>query len=65
MEATREAPVVELEAKDLPAHCPNKSMPVWCHHPRVFLDVAHTGEARCPYCGTGYRLKGGAAPHAH
>jgi uncharacterized Zn-finger protein len=25
----------------------------------VFLDVAHTGEVRCPYCGTVYRLKAG------
>ena len=25
----------------------------------VFLDVAHTGEARCPYCGTVYKLKAG------
>ncbi len=65
MRTTDELPVVELEAKSLPAFCPNPSMPVWCHHPRVFLDVATTGEARCPYCGTGYKLKGGAAAHGH
>lgn len=65
MSATREMPVVEVEAKDLPAFCPNPSMPVWCHHPKVFLDLAHAGEASCPYCGTVYRLKGGAAPSAH
>ena len=28
-------------------------------HPRVFLDIAETGEAMCPYCGTRYRLAGG------
>jgi len=52
--------VVELEAKDLPAFCPNPSMPVWCHHPKVFLDVTSTGQAKCPYCGTVYQLTGGA-----
>ncbi|MDQ8003010.1 MAG: zinc-finger domain-containing protein, partial [Pseudomonadota bacterium] len=25
----------------------------------VYLDVARTGEAKCPYCGTVYRLKAG------
>ncbi|HEX7155711.1 MAG TPA: zinc-finger domain-containing protein [Burkholderiaceae bacterium] len=56
---TTEPLVVELLAKDLPAFCPNPSMPVWNHHPRVFLDVAARGEAMCPYCGTRYRLKAG------
>jgi uncharacterized Zn-finger protein len=60
MSATKEMPVVELEGKELPAFCPNPSMPVWCHHPKVFLDVSTTGEAKCPYCGTVYHLLGGA-----
>ena len=51
---------LELDAADLPAFCPNPRMPIWSAHPRVFLDVASTGEARCPYCGTVYRLKPGA-----
>jgi uncharacterized Zn-finger protein len=51
--------VVELDAKDLPAFCPNPQMPIWCHHPRVFLDLSHQNEARCPYCGTAYRLREG------
>ena len=59
-----ELPLVELSAKDLPAFCPNPSMPVWNHHPRVFLDVTRTGEAMCPYCGTKYRLRPGEAPRA-
>jgi len=25
----------------------------------VYLDVAHSGQAKCPYCGTEYRLKAG------
>ena len=61
----QEMPVVTLEAKDLPAYCPNKTMALWNQHPRVYLDVATTGEAACPYCSTIYRLKGGAAQHGH
>ena len=39
--------------------CPNPKMPLWSNHPRVFIDVATTGEGRCPYCGTAYRLRAG------
>ncbi len=52
-------PVVELQAGDLPAHCPNPAMPLWSSHPRVFLDFDHHGEAKCPYCGTRYKLAPG------
>ena len=31
----------------------------------LVLDVATTGAAKCPYCGTAYQLKGGAAAHGH
>jgi uncharacterized Zn-finger protein len=55
--------VVEVTARDLAGpgavFCPNPKMPLWSGHPRVFLDIATTGEARCPYCGTLYRLKAG------
>ncbi len=55
--------VVELSAKDLQGQgvtfCPNPKMPLWCNHPRVYIDLSHTGEGRCPYCGTVYRLKAG------
>lgn len=54
---------VELDSKDLPPYCPNPAMPVWSSHPRVFLDFAANGEARCPYCSTVYRLKPGAVAH--
>jgi uncharacterized Zn-finger protein len=60
-----DSPVVELSARDLPAFCPNPQMPVWNHHPRVFLDVATRGEAMCPYCGTRYRLKAGEKVAGH
>ena len=57
--------VVELLATELNAQggvfCPNPKagMKLWNNHPRVYLDVAHTGAAKCPYCGTEYRLKAG------
>ncbi len=55
--------VVEVTAKDVQGHgvvfCPNPKMPLWSGHPRVFIDVASTGEGKCPYCGTVYRLKAG------
>ncbi|MGL4767180.1 MAG: zinc-finger domain-containing protein [Formosimonas sp.] len=58
------APVIELKASDLPAHCPNPNMEQWSSHPRVFIDVSH-GEAACPYCGTVYRLKAGEVVKGH
>jgi uncharacterized Zn-finger protein len=44
--------------------CPNPKMPLWSNHPRVFLDIVTTGEGKCPYCGTLYRLAAGSAPRA-
>ena len=59
------ADAVLIDPKELPAFCPNKAMPLWSSHPRVFLELESTGEASCPYCGTRYRLKGGARPGSH
>jgi uncharacterized Zn-finger protein len=62
---------VELRAKDLNAnggvYCPSAKadMKLWNGHPKVYLDVAHTGEAKCPYCGTVYKLKAGESVAAH
>ncbi len=56
---------IELSAKDLNAQggvfCPSPKadMKLWDNHPKVFLDVAHSGEAKCPYCSTVYKLKAG------
>ncbi|OIQ94182.1 zinc-finger domain protein [mine drainage metagenome] len=58
-------PVVYLSASDLPAFCPNPSMPLWASHPRIFLDVVNESEAMCPYCGTRYRLKRDTHVRAH
>jgi uncharacterized Zn-finger protein len=53
--------VVEVTAADLlgpgVVACPNPRMAPWSSHPKVFIDVITTGEGRCPYCGTVYRLK--------
>ena len=63
---------VELLAKDLNGHggvyCPsdNADMKLWNTHPKVYLDVASTGAAKCPYCGTEYKLKAGEhVGHGH
>jgi len=57
--------IIEVTADDLPLHCPTPEMLLWNSHPRVFLPVEIKGEALCPYCGTLYVLKGGAAPDCH
>ena len=61
--------LVEVAAADLVGHgavfCPNPKMPLWSNHPRVFIDVGSTGEGKCPYCGTVYRLKAGEKLHSH
>jgi uncharacterized Zn-finger protein len=64
MNTNAQTKAVELQASELPAFCPNKNMPVWNHHPRVFLDVSH-GPAACSYCGTVYQLKAGETLAAH
>jgi uncharacterized Zn-finger protein len=60
--------VVELVAADLSGpgvvYCPNPKMPLWSTHPKVFIDIASSGEGKCPYCGTVYRLKAGETLHS-
>jgi len=56
---------IEITAEDLPLHCPMPSMMLWNSHLRVFLSIEATGKALCPYCGTHYTLKGGAAGGHH
>lgn len=41
---------------ELPLSCPSPAMALWNSHPRVFLPVAKTGFAKCPYCGAEYTL---------
>ena len=71
MATIKESPVIELAAADLNSQggvfCPSAAarMKLWSAHPKVYLDVARTGEAKCPYCGTVYRLKAGEAVAHH
>ena len=55
---------INVGADALPLHCPMPDAPLWARHPRVFLDVLKTGEARCPYCGAVYVFSG-EAPKGH
>jgi uncharacterized Zn-finger protein len=56
---------IEILASDLNEEgglaCPSPlaHMAVWTTHPKVMLDVGHSGKATCPYCGTVYKLKDG------
>lgn len=47
----------EVTSKDLPLHCPMPDTSLWDSHPRVFLPIEDSGEAKCPYCGAVYILK--------
>lgn len=46
----------EVQTSDLPLSCPMPGMYLWNSHPRVFLPIGETGEAKCPYCGAQYFL---------
>ena len=46
----------EVTRADLPLSCPMPDMAVWSSHPKVYLPVEETGEAKCPYCGAEFRL---------
>ncbi len=62
---------IEILAKDLNhlggVFCPSPlaKMQTWNTHPKVYLDVGKSGEAKCPYCGTVYRLKAGEHFQGH
>jgi uncharacterized Zn-finger protein len=60
---------VEVTAKDVQGSgvvfCPNPKMALWSNHPKVFIDVATTGQGKCPYCGTVYKLKAGEKLPTH
>ena len=34
--------------------CPDEGDSKWNHHPKVFLNLSHDNEAKCPYCGTSF-----------
>ena len=47
----------EINRRDLPLHCPLPDMSLWNSHPRVYLPIEETGQAKCPYCGTEFTLE--------
>ena len=48
--------LIQITRDDLPLHCPTPENSLWNSHPKVFLPIEETGQAKCPYCGTEYRL---------
>jgi uncharacterized Zn-finger protein len=48
--------IYRVTRDDLPLHCPLPSMYLWNSHPKVYLPIEATGEAKCPYCSTSYLL---------
>lgn len=46
----------QVGKSDLPLSCPMPEMYLWNSHPKVFLPIKETGEAKCPYCGAQYFL---------
>ena len=45
-----------VSMSDLPLSCPMPGMYLWNSHPKVYLPITETGEAKCPYCGAQYFL---------
>ncbi len=45
-----------VRSRDLPLSCPMPGMYLWNSHPKVFLPIEPTGEAKCPYCGSQFRM---------
>lgn len=46
----------QVSRKDLPLHCPLPESYLWNSHPKVYLPIEETGEAKCPYCSASYKL---------
>jgi uncharacterized Zn-finger protein len=61
------AALVEVTAAEVQDNgsvfCPNPKMALWSTHPKVFIDLSHDGQGKCPYCGTVYKLKAGETLH--
>ncbi|HUH87171.1 MAG TPA: zinc-finger domain-containing protein [Pusillimonas sp.] len=46
-----------VTAEDLPVYCPGPKAPLWSMHPRVYIELAQSGTAACPYCSAVYQLQ--------
>ena len=48
--------VYRVSRSSLPLHCPTAETYLWNSHPKVYLPIEETGEAKCPYCSASYEL---------
>lgn len=58
LDAANAEKVYRVTRKDLPLHCPMPGSYLWNSHPKVYLPIEKTGEAKCPYCSASYELIG-------
>jgi uncharacterized Zn-finger protein len=56
LEQANAAKVYTVHRSDLPLHCPMPDSYLWNSHPKVFLPIEKTGQAKCPYCSATYEL---------
>ena len=54
--------IYKVTPDDFPVHCPMPGSSLWNSHPRVYLPVEKTGQAKCIYCGAEFVLDV-AKPH--
>jgi len=59
LKAANAEKVYRVTRKDLPLHCPMPENYLWNSHPKVYLPIEQTGEAKCPYCSASYELVDG------
>ena len=60
LEAANAEKVYRVTRADLPLSCPMPESYLWNSHPKVYLPIEETGEAKCPYCSASYELADGA-----
>ncbi|MDX1562083.1 MAG: zinc-finger domain-containing protein [Gammaproteobacteria bacterium] len=56
LQAANAEKVYRVTTNDLPLHCPMPESYLWNSHPKVYLPIEDTGEAKCPYCSASYQL---------
>jgi uncharacterized Zn-finger protein len=47
---------VTVTRAQLPLSCPLPDRSLWNSHPKVYIPIEKTGQAKCPYCGTEFTL---------
>jgi len=56
MQQSNARTLVEVTADELPMSCPMPETSAWNSHPRVYIPLEDSPEAKCSYCGTVFRL---------